>query len=75
MMLTNLTPPPISNIDTKNDVFFEMYLLSKIAILGIHVSFRGCRCSSWDKETYQSKMVEPYTNQKTCEREMEKKSP
>ena len=31
-------PPPKSNIDTKNVCSFNMYLLSKIAILGIHVS-------------------------------------
>ena len=33
--------PPKSNIDTKNDGF-RMYLVSNMAILGIHVSFRGC---------------------------------
>ena len=30
-----------TNIDTRNDVFL-MYLLPKMAILGIHVRFRGC---------------------------------
>ena len=37
---------PKSNIDTKHDVFFfffNMHLLSNMAILGIHVSFRGCK--------------------------------
>ena len=34
-------PPPKSNINTKNDGF-KMFLLSNMAILGIHVSFQGC---------------------------------
>ena len=34
--------PEIERIDTKNDGFGKMYLLSNMVILGIHVSFRGC---------------------------------
>ena len=50
------TPPPKSKIDTKKDGFWQVSPFKYyIAILGIHVSFRGCRCSSWEKETYQSK--------------------
>ena len=29
--------------DTKNDGFLNVYFLSNMAILGIHVSFRGCK--------------------------------
>ena len=44
--------PPKSNIDTKNDVFFNVSPASNMVILGIHVSFRGCipfllSCARW----------------------------
>ena len=38
---TRIDTPPKSNIDTKTDGL-QLHLLSNMAILGIHVDFRGC---------------------------------